>query len=279
MGQIAHVNTRKLIVLPLSLSIMASGIIYLSIVGMWVAYFVPRWVHSHDEFSGKSVERYKSAMRIVTSTTSEDSMSSGPVHTEIDRESKIAQVLMRRRIVFALLILALLATILEGAFNSISLVYSAIPVIGLAGYVAHVRRQSVADRLQRRRVSQLHRSTAGVSQTNLSPVFTPKESRDHWVPLADREISGVVILPKGSADLRNSWQPNRVPLPTYATAPKAVVPKRVIDLTIPGAWSEDQERLAHEALSAVAPTRDEVFDQQLAEQAVERLRQNRAANE
>jgi len=279
MGQIAHVNTRKLIAVPLSLSIMASGIIYLSIVGMWVAYFVPRWVHSHDEFSGKNVERYKSAMRIVTSTTGEDSMSSGPVHTELDRESKIAQVLLRRRIVFALLILGFIASILEAVFNSISLVYSALPIVGLVGYVAHVRRQSVADRLQRRRVSQLHRSTAGVSQTNLSQVFTPKESREHWVPLAEREISGVVILPKGTAELRNSWQPNGVPLPTYVGAPKAVVPKRVIDLTIPGAWSEEQERLANEALSAVAPTQDQVFDQQLAEEAVERLRQNRAANE
>lgn len=258
---------------------MASGIIYLSIVGMWVAYFVPRWVHSHDELSGKSVERYKSAMRIVTSSTSEDSMTSAPVHTELDRESKIAQVLLRRRIVFALLILALLATSLETALNSFSPVYLAIPVVGLIGYVAHVRRQTVADRLHRRRVTQLHRSTAGVSPTNLSQVFTPKESREHWVPLADREISGVVILPKGSAELRNSWQPSNVPLPTYVSAPKAVVPKRVIDLTIPGAWSEEQERLANEALSAVAPTRDEVFDQQLAEEAVERLRQNRAANE
>jgi hypothetical protein len=258
---------------------MASGIIYLSIVGMWVAYFVPRWVHSHDEFSGKSVERYKSAMRIVTSTTGEDSMSSGPVHAELDRESKIAQVLLRRRIVFSLLILGFIASILEGFFNSISLLYSAIPVIGMAGYVVHVRRQSVADRLQLRRVTQLHRSTAGVSPTNLSQVFTPKESREHWVPLAEREIIGVVILPKGSAERRNSWQPSNVPLPTYVSAPKAVVPKRVIDLTIPGAWSDDQERLANEALLAVAPTRDEVFDQQLAEEAVERLRQNRAANE
>ena len=279
MGQIAQVNTRNLIVLPLSLSIMASGIIYLSIVGMWVAYFVPRWVHSHDEFSGKSAERYKSAMRIVTSTTGEDSMSSGPAHTDLDRESKIAQVLMRRRIVFGLLILGFLASILEAAFNSVSLIYSAVPVVGLAGYVVHVRRQSVADRLQRRRVSQLHRSTAGVSQTNLSQVFTPKESREHWVPLADRGISGVVILPKGTAEQRNSWQPNSVPLPTYVGAPKAVVPKRVIDLTIPGAWSQEQERLANDALSAVAPTRDQVFDQQLAEEAVERLRQNRAANQ
>jgi hypothetical protein len=279
MGQNARANTRNPIALPLSLSIMASGIIYLSIVGMWVAYFVPRWVHSHDELSGKSVERYKSAMRIVTSSTGENSMSSGPAHAEPDRASKMAQLLLRRRIVFALLILGFAATILEVLFNSISLLYSAIPVVGLVGYVAHVRRQSVADRLQLRRVTQLHRSTAGVSPTNLSQVFTPKESREHWVPLADREIIGVVIVPKGSAEHRNSWQPSHVPLPTYVSAPKAVVPKRVIDLTVPGAWSDEQERLADEALSAVAPTRDEVFDQQLAEEAVERLRRNRASNE
>ena len=279
MGQIAHVNTRKALRVPLSLSIMASGIIYLSIVGIWVAYFVPRWVHNHDEFSGKSAERYKSAMRIVTSTAGEDVMTSGPVHTELDSESRVAQVLMRRRIVFALLSLGFLVTIMEALFNSISIIYSTIPLVGFAGYVVHVRRQSVADRLQRRRVSQLHRSTAGVSTTNLSQVFTPKESREHWVPLSDRELTGIVILPKGTAEHRNSWQPNSVPLPTYVGAPKAVVPKRVIDLTIPGAWSDEQERLASEALSAVAPTRDEVFDQQLADEAVERLLQNRAVNE
>ena len=44
---------------------MASAIIYLAIIGMWVAYFLPRWIHTHDEFSGKSVERYKSALRVV----------------------------------------------------------------------------------------------------------------------------------------------------------------------------------------------------------------------
>ena len=141
-------------------------------------------------------------------------MSSGPVHTELDRESKIAQLLLRRRIVFSLLILGFVGTILEVLFNSISLLYLTIPTIGLAGYVAHVRRQSVADRLQHRRITQLHRSTAGVSPTNLSQVFTPKESREHWVPLADREIIGVVILPKGTAERRNSWQPSSVPLPT-----------------------------------------------------------------
>jgi hypothetical protein len=113
----------------------------------------------------------------------------------------------------------------------------------------------------------------------LAQVITPKEVRDHWIPLQERELTGITILPKGSAQERNAWQPNQVPVPTYVNAPKAVVPKRVIDLTIPGAWSEEQERLAEEVLAVAAPSRDEVFDQQLAEEAVARLRQNRAANE
>ncbi|HUW87087.1 MAG TPA: hypothetical protein VMW30_01730 [Candidatus Paceibacterota bacterium] len=258
---------------------MASGIIYLSIVGMWVAYFVPRWVHSHEESSGKSVERYKSALRTVTSGSADESIARAIVHSDLDYEARVAQVLMRRRIVFGLLIAGLLITLSQAIFNSLSLTYSLIPVVGFAFYVAHVRRQSVADRLQRRRVNQLHRTTAGVSTTNLSKVFTPNENRDHWVPLAEREISGVVILPKGTSQVRNSWSPQDVPVPTYVYAPKAVASSRIIDLTIPGAWSDEQERLAQEALSAVAPTRDEVFDQQMAEEAVERLRINRAANE
>jgi len=52
-----------------------------------------------------------------------------------------------------------------------------------------------------------------------------------------------------------------------------------IDLTIPGQWSEEQERLEREALAAASPSRDEIFDQQLADEAVERLNQARAANE
>jgi DNA-binding TFAR19-related protein (PDSD5 family) len=68
-------------------------------------------------------------------------------------------------------------------------------------------------------------------------------------------------------------------VPTYVNAPKAVSPKRVIDLTTPGQWSEEQERLEREALAAASPSRDEIFDQQLADEAVERLNQARASNQ
>ena len=257
---------------------MASGLIYIAIVGMWVAYFVPRWVHSHDEFSGKSVERYKSALRIVASSTGTESDTSGVIHTDLDHESKVAQMLLRRRIVFGLLTLAFVISLEEVIFNSVPYAYSLLPLTGLAIYVGHVRRQSLAQRLHRRRVMQLHRTAEGVSGTNLSQVIAPKEIREHWIPLHERELGGVVILPKGSAQERNLWKPNHVPVPTYVNAPKAIVPKRVIDLTIPGAWSDEQERLALEALAAAAPSRDEIFDQQLADEAVARLHQNRASN-
>ncbi|MEN9412246.1 MAG: hypothetical protein RIQ92_683, partial [Actinomycetota bacterium] len=44
-------------------------------------------------------------------------------------------------------------------------------------------------------------------------------------------------------------------------------------------WSDEQEALERAALAAAAPSRDEIFDQQLADEAVERLRSNRAANQ
>ncbi|HEX7404929.1 MAG TPA: hypothetical protein VF307_03280 [Candidatus Nanopelagicaceae bacterium] len=258
---------------------MGSGIIYVAIVGMWVAYFVPRWVHSHDEFSGKSVERYKSALRTVAGSAATEAEVSAAIRADLDRESKMEQILLRRRIVFGLLVAMMTVSLADVIFNAAPYTYALIPMTGLLIYVAHVRRQSVALRLQRRRVTQLHRTTAGVSATNLAQVITPREVREHWIPLNDRELTGITILPTGSAQERQTWQPNQVPVPTYVNAPKAVVPKRVIDLTIPGAWSDEQERLAQELLAVAAPSRDEVFDQQLADEAVARLRQDRAANE
>ena len=158
-------------------------------------------------------------------------------------------------------------------------------VFGLWARSLVKRRQENSDRITRRRVDQLHRTTEGVSHTNLADVLTSKThtevkvNQDHWVPLAERELTGVTLLPKGTAQSRAEWQPNEIPVPTYVNAPKAVQPKRIIDLTEPGKWSEEQQRIEREALAAAAPSRDEVFDQQLADEAVQRLRDMRAANE
>ena len=256
---------------------MASGIIYIAIAGMWVAYFLPRWLHDRNEFSGKSIERYKSALRVVASASPAGSSGEGVIHTDLDHEAKVAQKLLSRRIIFAILIFSLTSTIVGGIMNSMPYLYVVVPAVGILLYIAHVRRQTIADSLHRRRVQQLQRRSSGVSSANLADVVTPKSSNEHWIPLSERELTGVVLLPKGSAENRNVWQPTEIPTPTYLSAPKAITPKRVLDLTTPGAWTEDQERLAKEALAAAAPSRDEIFDQQLAEEAVQRLRE--ASNE
>jgi len=264
---------------------MASGIIYLAIIGMWVAYFLPRWVHNKNEFSGKSVERYKSALRVVASTTPGAQIGSGAIYTDVDRAGRVAQQLMRRRIIFSLITTTLILTTAGAIMQTFTYIAIAIPVTGLLLYIAHVRRQENSERITRRRLDQLHRATEGVSHTNLADVLSHnshsevKVNQDHWIPLSERELTGVTLLPKGTAQSRAEWQPNEIPVPTYVNAPKAVQSKRVLDLTEPGRWTEEQERLEREALAAAAPSRDEVFDQQLADEAVQKLREMRAANE
>ena len=60
------------------------------------------------------------------------------------------------------------------------------------------------------------------------------------------------------------------------SATKAVPQRRVIDLTIPGAWSEAQERAMREAMS---PAPDQIFDQVQADEFEEHLRTQRAAGQ
>ena len=264
---------------PLSLYIMTSGIIYIAIIGMWVAYFAPRWIHDRNEFSGKSVERFKVALTVVANSSSHSTAINEHHHIDLDREAKIAQLLLRRRIIFGLLTFSLVATFVGGLMNSMPFLYALVPATGILIYIANVRHQTIADRIQHRRIQQLQRRTAGVSATNLVDVVTPKLSQEHWIPLSERELKSVVILPQGTATVRNAWQPADVPVPTYVNAPKAIIPKRVIDLTVPGAWSDEQERLERQALAAASPSRDQIFDQQLAEEAVDRLNQASAANE
>ena len=160
--------------------------------------------------------------------------------------------------------------------NLLSWLAIGIPVSGFVVYLAHTRRTINRERIQRRRIEGLQRSTQGVSHVNLSEVVAPKHDSELWVPLAEREITGIVLLPQGSAATRNTWTPNNIPAPTYVNAPKAVTPRRVIDLTTPGQWSEEQERLAREALAAAASSADEVFDLQLAEEAAQK--RDRAVN-
>jgi hypothetical protein len=241
---------------------MASGFIYLIILGMWAAYFLPKWITSHDEASGKSAERYKSAMRVVGETGSVNTISSST--ESIKRQNQIAY----RRIIFGsltFLFVVVGALCALGVFPTLILL---IPTTAFAIYIVNVRRQLIAAQLQERRVRAFEKiSTATVITepveriTLSSRVDFVAENNEHWIPLIDRiDTAGVVVIPKDGP----AWQPTSVPKPTYVTAAKAIPSNRVIDLTIPGVWSASHQI---EGEGDLLPSRDELFDQELEENA------------
>ena len=251
---------------------MASGLIYLIILGMWGAYFVPRWISQHDSTSGRATERYKSAMKIVASTPN--------IPEVVDRDKKF-RALRQRQLITALLGVLNLATLITATAGACALTLVLLPLSATAIYFVHIRRQVVAAQLKKRRLQALAQITAAevkrdpTVQISLSP---RAQSNDHWIPLSDRIESGAItIISKdefAKPQPRSSeWSPVDVPRPTYTTAPKAIRSQRIIDLTVPGAWSAEQERLA----ALEVPERDELFDQELAEQAA--IDRNQAVNE
>ena len=239
---------------------MASGFIYLIILGMWAAYFLPKWMVSHDEASGKSAERYKSAMRVVGEAGSS---------TVIENDNfKMQNQIATRRIVFGALTFLIIAIGSLSAIGIISTTILLIPATALTIYVIHVRRQVVAAQLKARRIKAFEKiSSATVITEPIERVtFSSKvdfvaENNEHWIPLIERiDTAGVVVIPKDGP----TWQPTSVPRPTYATAPKAIPSNRIIDLTVPGVWMATQQSSAEAGL---LPSRDELFDQELAENA------------
>jgi len=239
---------------------MASGFIYLIILGMWAAYFLPKWMVSHDEASGKSAERYKSAMRVVGEAGSS---------TVIENDNfKMQNQIATRRIIFGALTFLIIAIGLLSAIGIISTTILLIPATALTIYVIHVRRQVVAAQLKARRIKAFEKiSSATVITEPIERItFSSKvdfvaENNEHWIPLIERiDTAGVVVIPKDGP----TWQPTSVPRPTYATAPKAIPSNRIIDLTVPGVWMATQQSSAEAGL---LPSRDELFDQELAENA------------
>jgi hypothetical protein len=242
---------------------MASSIIYLIILVMWGAYFLPRWIHRHEESSPKAGDRYKSAIASISQAQTARASFSPEFMDPAQKRKLIAQ----RRTIFSGLTFLLVASAISATLGMMAWTMLAIPSAGIAIYLVAVRRQIVTAQIKARRLNTLEKiMTAEIkldpaARISLRATAHPTE---HWIPLADREDpSGVVVLPKD----RTSWNPVSVPKPTYATAPKAITPKRVIDLTVPGQWSAEQELLNQ--LNIPGVTGVELFDQTLLEEAAE----------
>ncbi len=114
---------------------MGSGLIYIIIVGMWIAYFLPRWIANHDEVSGRSVDKFNEAMRVVGKASGK---------TKVDLEEllkrKENQMLVRRIVFFSILgLLIISALFILVGFLSPTIIL--LPISGFGIYLVNTRHQ------------------------------------------------------------------------------------------------------------------------------------------
>ena len=260
---------------------MGSGLIYIIIVGMWIAYFLPRWIANHEEVSGRSIEKFASTMRVVGKT-------SGNASDDLtDLLQKKENQIVIRRILFASLIGLTLIITLFSMVGFLSPAIIAIPISGIGLFVVHARHQISAMNEEISAASHSLNQSEKPSSKYSELIARSKRlarskdelTEEQWTPLSERlarsesEVHGITIIPKGSAG--KTWDPISVPPPSYANSAKAV-PRRRIDLTVPGAWSAAQEE---ELKRFLKPSADEIFDQTIADEVEEQIRTKRAANE
>lgn len=267
---------------------MGSGLVYIIIVGMWISYFLPRWISNHDEVSGRSMERFASAMKVVGSTTGKVSIDLEELKLRKQRE------LISRRIIFLAIIGFTIIIALFTLVGLISPIMISIPLSSFALYLVHARHQiqtmkeeislaRSAQEMDTQKQRQGYTELIARSKRAVSQLTTTED--EQWVPLNERkdrsesESQGITILPKGTSSERATWQPTEIPAPTYSQSPKAAPRRPRIDLTTPGTWSEAVDKVNIESVDAASATSEELFDQEVAEQIDERIRRDRASNE
>jgi hypothetical protein len=236
---------------------MGSGFIYLVIIGMWAAYFLPQWISRHEETSGKAIERYKNAMQVVAENNKS-------IKHEIKIEEK-NKTFIRRRLIFSSLFSIYFLSNIFALLGLLVFTTTLIPLTALLIYFVNVRKQVVASQLRARRLAALEKiSNTKIASVAHTETISQQKTTEHWIPFSERpEITGVIVVPKD----RKGWQPTTVPKPVYTTAPKAIPSKRIIDLTTTGQWSAEQARVKE-----LSGRDDDLFDQSLMPDDVEEIR-------
>lgn len=248
---------------------------------MWISYFLPRWVTNHEEISGKSAERFANAMKVVAGNNSERKSDLDELLKRRDSQIVVRRILFTSILGFTAIISAL------ALVGMVAPIIIAIPVSSIALYLVHARHQIAAirdeiDQAQQVSSQPTHSKYQELIARSRTAVYLGTfNEEEQWTPLSERatqsasETQSIVLLPKGSAAQRgsqgNTWEPTSVPAPRYVTSSKAA-PRRIIDLTIPGAWSEREE------INSDSNT-VELFDQVVAEELERQLHPNRAVNE
>ena len=224
---------------------MSSGLIYFAVIALWVAYFLPRWLRSHDETSeNKNLERFREAMHVVSIGSS---MNTYLTRTEIaERE---ARALRKRQIILFALVIFLLTNFVVAVINIVPFKSLLLPTSLLLIYVVHVRRQKVQDDVnRRRRIAAMKGKGSGYNFSDIT--YRPVEGEaSQWIPI-DHSTTVTIIR-------NDSWKPSDLPLPTYVTAPKAPA-RPVINREL---YDQESAPLNSEE-SIPGETIDQVFDQE-----------------
>jgi len=162
---------------------------------MWGAYFLPRWLHRHEESSPKAGDRYKSAIRSLSEGSGSSTFS-----PEFMDPSQKRKLLAQRRTIFTFLTFLTVASFFGAIVGMLSWTILAIPFSGFAIYVIAVRKQLVTAQLKARRLSTLEKIMT--AEIKLDPsvrisLSAQERTTDHWIPLEEREDpAGVVVIPK-----------------------------------------------------------------------------------
>lgn len=260
-----------------------SGLIYAAIAVMWAAVLIPMWLRNHDSVSeNRSAERFGQAMRVLSRKEQDDAeetfeKSAAPVGAAArprrpqQRPRPQRTLAQRRARTLAVLGSALVVLTLAAVLTPVPW-WAPLPVAALVvAFVVHLRVQAIQH--ERRRSGARRPARPGDAQTKTGRTEESRHERAPGQPArveqqsASSFVSGpsraVVVEAKGSSSVADvtfdegdeeTWRPNPLPLPTYVTAPKAIRPIKVIDLTTPGAWTSgrllDDDFAAEDLLAA-----------------------------
>jgi len=267
----------------------SSGVIYAVIALLWAVVLVPMWLRRHDEVSeSRSVDRFQGAMR--TLSRREASVDRREVFVprrpaafrahadgEPVQRTPVQEAAARRRLVILGLAGAVVLAIGLGGLGVTPLLLSLLPLVLLVAYIlqarAAMRREQNRALAARRRRAVAARRRRQVAAAQAAAQDGPLRSRpaaqarpavaEPAAVAPSRSVAEVVEPEFYDQIAQRAWDPVPVPVPTYVSAPKAPRSVRVIDLTLPGAWTSGRldapvELTAEQEQAAVAIERDPI---------------------
>lgn len=274
---------------------MGSGLILLAIVGAWLAVLVPMALRRHDT-SLRSADRFHDAMRVLSRRPDpgKQERAAARVDAEVaelpvgrvaaaraqwsDRADRpaLTAAARRRRLLVGLVVLSL-ATLIGALLGPLWLLAPHLLADLLLGaFLVHLRRTAVAraEREWRASLAQRRRPAPRTGQPVAEPAPEPVlqvpahvAGIPNRMPPRPQPVAAPAArydeLPAARGAVGQAWSPVPVPAPTYLSAPTA--PRRVVDLTTPGAYAEGLGEAEREiGIVDEGPELDEILERRRA---------------